>query len=84
MTPIFLAALPQELIEAIAGLAFLGTIGKSLATALASPQERDAALITFLVTASGVAILGVGSAFWGLSAGLFTRLMSRVRPSSDR
>ncbi|MGC1306967.1 MAG: benzoate/H(+) symporter BenE family transporter [Phormidesmis sp.] len=63
------AALPQELVMAIAGLALLGTIGQGLATALSSETDREAALITFLVTASGVTLLGIGSAFWGLLAG---------------
>ncbi|EPA9874724.1 benzoate/H(+) symporter BenE family transporter, partial [Cronobacter sakazakii] len=50
-------------------LALLGTIGGSLYQALANERTRDAALITFLVTASGVTLLGIGSAFWGLMAG---------------
>ncbi len=62
-------ALPQELIVAIAGLALLGTIGKGLATALSDGKDREAALITFLVTASGMSLLGIGSAFWGLVFG---------------
>ncbi len=64
------AALPRELVAAIAGLALLGTIGNSLAAALNDQGERDAALITFLVTASGLTLLGLGSAFWGLLFGL--------------
>jgi benzoate membrane transport protein len=64
------AALPRELVAAIAGLALLGTIGNSLAAALNEQNERDAALITFLVTASGLTLLGLGSAFWGLLFGL--------------
>ena len=67
------AAFPKELIAAIAGIALFGTIGNSLAAALHDDGERDAALITFLVTASGVALSGVGSAFWGLLAGLAVR-----------
>ena len=65
-----LAAFPAALIGAVAGLALLGTIGTSLHGALADPRERDAALITFLLTASGLTVLGLGSAFWGLLAGL--------------
>lgn len=64
------AAFPRELIVAIAGIALLGTIGSSLAAALREDSTRDPALITFLVTASGVAIAGIGSAFWGLVAGV--------------
>jgi len=65
------AAFPSELVMAIAGLALLGTIGNSLGTALADTQSRDAALLCFLVTASGLTLGGVGSAFWGLAVGLF-------------
>ena len=64
-----LTAFPKELIAAIAGLALLGTIGSGLATALAHEPHREAALITFLVTLSGVSIAGIGSAFWGVLAG---------------
>jgi benzoate membrane transport protein len=64
-----LTAFPKELIAAIAGLALLGTIGTALSTALMDERHREAALITFLVTLSGVVVAGVGSAFWGVLAG---------------
>ena len=64
-----LTAFPKELIAGIAGLALLGTIGSALTTALRDDLHREAALITFLVTLSGVVIAGVGSAFWGVLAG---------------
>ena len=64
-----LTAFPKELVVAIAGLALLGSIGGGLHTALADERHREAALITFLVTLSGVVIGGVGSAFWGVVAG---------------
>ncbi|MEM9976143.1 MAG: benzoate/H(+) symporter BenE family transporter [Cyanobacteria bacterium P01_D01_bin.2] len=64
------SALPGELVVAIAGLALLSTIGKGLVTALAQEQEQEPALITFLVTASGLSLFGIGSAFWGLLAGV--------------
>ena len=64
-----LAAFPKELIAAIAGLALLGTIGAGLAAAVKDEAHREAALITFLVTLSGVVIAGIGSAFWGVMAG---------------
>ena len=64
-----LTAFPKELVVAIAGLALLGTIGSGLATALKDEAHREAALITFLVTLSGVTVAGVGAAFWGLAAG---------------
>jgi benzoate membrane transport protein len=57
------------LIEAVAGLALLGAFGSSLANALANPEEREAALVTFLTAASGISFFGVGGAFWGLIAG---------------
>ncbi|SFP89513.1 benzoate membrane transport protein [Geopseudomonas sagittaria] len=63
------AALPQALILAIAGLALLVTLSNSLAGALQDVRQREPALITFLVTASGLSLLGVGAAFWGLVAG---------------
>ena len=72
------AALPQELVLAIAGLALLGTIGNGLVTALAAEKEREPALITFLVTASGIAILGIGSAFWGLVIGVLALVVLRM------
>jgi benzoate membrane transport protein len=64
-----LAAFPKELVAAIAGLALLGTIGGGLAAAVKDESHREAALITFLVTLSGEAIAGIGSAFWGVVAG---------------
>ncbi|AMJ58334.1 MULTISPECIES: benzoate/H(+) symporter BenE family transporter [Stenotrophomonas] len=74
------AAFPKELIAALAGIALLGTIGNSLAVALKEEAEREPALVTFLVTASGLTMAGIGSAFWGLLAGVVTLLVVR-RPS---
>lgn len=71
------AAFPHELVAAIAGLALIGTIATSLAGALAVEHERDAALITFLVTASGMSLFGIGSAFWGLVIGLIAAQFGR-------
>ena len=64
-----LTAFPKELVVSIAGLALLGTIGGGLAVAVKEDAHREAAIITFLVTLSGVVIAGVGSAFWGVVAG---------------
>ncbi len=72
-------AFPHALVVAIAGLALLGTIGNSLGAALADDKERDAALITFLVTASGMSLFGVGSAFWGLILGLVAAWINHHR-----
>ncbi|MFG2099669.1 benzoate/H(+) symporter BenE family transporter [Micromonospora echinaurantiaca] len=60
---------PPVLIEAVAGLALLGALATALTSALAEPAAREAAVVTFVVTASGVTLLGVGGAFWGLVAG---------------
>lgn len=64
-----MSALPMAWIQMLAGLALLGTISGSLFQALNQESERDAAVVTFLVTASGVTLGGVGSAFWGLALG---------------
>ncbi|MFZ5487475.1 MAG: benzoate/H(+) symporter BenE family transporter [Pseudomonadota bacterium] len=74
-----LMAFPKELVAAIAGLALLGTIGNGLAVALREEAHREAALITFLVTLSGVALAGVGSAFWGVAAGSLALLVQGFR-----
>lgn len=69
------SALPPALIHTLAGLALLGTIAGSLQRALAEDKQRDAAVITFLITASGVALLGIGAAFWGLVGGIVAHLV---------
>ena len=66
------AALPAALILSIAALALFASIIGGLTQAMSEPNEREAALITFLVTASGMTLAGVGSAFWGIVAGLLT------------
>ncbi|WP_378951491.1 benzoate/H(+) symporter BenE family transporter [Pelosinus sp. sgz500959] len=63
---------PKELIATIAGLALFGSIISSLSSAMSEELQKESALITFLVTISGISILGVGAAFWGLIAGLVT------------
>ncbi|MDC8748404.1 benzoate/H(+) symporter BenE family transporter [Xanthomonas campestris] len=73
------AAFSRELVMAIAGIALLGTIGNSLAAALREEPEREAALITFLVTASGLTLGGIGASFWGLLAGAITLIALRPR-----
>jgi benzoate membrane transport protein len=71
------AAFPRELVLAIAGFALLGTIGNGLASALREDGTREAALVTFLVTASGLTLWSIGSAFWGLVAGLLALSVRR-------
>ncbi len=65
-----LAAFPKALVLALAGLALLGTIGSGLAVAMKDEAQREPALITFVVTASGLTLWGVGAAFWGVVAGV--------------
>ena len=80
-----LTAFPKELVVVIAGLALLGTIGNGLAVALQGESHREAALITFLVTLSGVVIAGVGSAFWGVVAGSAALFVQQYgRPAASR
>jgi benzoate membrane transport protein len=78
------AVAPAGLVESVAGLALLGTLGSSLAVAVAedvagSTRSRDAAVVTFLVTVSGVAFADIGSAFWGLLAGLIVAAVLNAR-----
>ena len=75
-----LAAFPKELVAAVAGLALLGTIAGGLHQALAEPRHRDAAALTFLVTLSGVSLLGIGAAFWGVVAGSLALAVQHWRP----
>ncbi len=73
------AALPREMVIAVAGLALLPTIGRGLQAAVANETEREPALVTFLVTASGLVLWGVGSAFWGVVFGIVALLAWRPR-----
>ncbi len=75
----FFAAAPSILITAVAGLALLGAFAAALTAAVGEPDDRVAAVITFLVTASGLSFLGIGSAFWGLMAGLGMYALTRWR-----
>ena len=78
-------AFPATFITTLAGLALLGTIGGSLAGAMADPTSREAALITFLAAAANIKLLGIGGAFWGLVIGLLAHLVLNgrlPRPSS--
>jgi len=65
-------AFPKSLVTTIAGLALFNTIGSSLSSALYHEKDREAAIITLLITASGISIFGVASAFWGLLAGMIS------------
>ena len=73
------AALPKELVLSIAALALFGSIINGLTQAMSEPKEREAALVTFMVTASGLTLFSVGSAFWGIVAGVLTLLILNWR-----
>ncbi|MDV7353378.1 benzoate/H(+) symporter BenE family transporter [Rhodococcus oxybenzonivorans] len=74
-----IAAAPVGVVETVAGLALLATLGGALASALADIREREGAVVTFLIAASGVSVLGIGSAFWALIAGLIVRTALHFR-----
>ncbi|AUB74771.1 MULTISPECIES: benzoate/H(+) symporter BenE family transporter [Pseudomonas] len=69
------AAFPKELVLSIAALALFGSISNGLTIAMAESKEREAALITFMVTASGMTLFSIGSAFWGIVAGVLTLII---------
>lgn len=71
--------LPKELVAALAGLALLGAIGTNINTAMKNEAQRDAALITFLATASGMHFLGLSSVFWGICIGLLAHFVLTKR-----
>lgn len=73
-----LLALPAELVLAVAGFALLSSIAGGLSVAMADAQRREAAIVTFLVTLSGVTLAGVGSAFWGVVAGAVILLVQKL------
>ncbi|RAI63720.1 benzoate transporter [Pseudomonas fluorescens] len=79
------SAFPKELIAALAGLALFAAIAGALTGAMAVPSDREAALVTFLVTASGMTLFGLSAAFWGLIFGMVTHvLLSVCRPVPRR
>ncbi|WP_221107145.1 benzoate/H(+) symporter BenE family transporter [Rhizobium lentis] len=81
----FVALAPPVLIEAVAGLALVGAFSSSAMSAFQAPESREAAAITFLITASGVSFGGISGAFWGLIAGgLMIALSQLLKMSKDR
>ena len=72
---------PPVIITAVAGLALLSAFGNSIMNAVSASEDREAALVTFLLAASGVSFFGVGGAFWGLVAGGVMYTLMRVRRS---
>lgn len=77
----FISASPPVLIEAVAGLALLGSFGGALMGAVSAPESREAAVITFIVTAAGLTFFGIAGAFWGLLAGGAMLALTRWRKS---
>jgi benzoate membrane transport protein len=71
------AAFPTQLVAAIAGLALLGTISNSLDSALKDVDHREAAILTFIITASGGSFLSIGAPFWGLVIGLLVHYLMK-------
>lgn len=69
------AVAPVGVIATVAGLALLGTLADALEGAVSQRKGREAAVITFLVAASGITAHGIGSAFWALLAGLLVHLV---------
>ncbi|MEX7509496.1 benzoate/H(+) symporter BenE, partial [Acinetobacter baumannii] len=67
--------LPKELVAALAGLALLGAIATNISVAMKNDSQRDAALITFLATASGMHFLGLSSVFWGICIGVIAHFI---------
>lgn len=76
------AALPKELVLSIAALALFGSIMNGLTVAMSEAREREAALITFMVTASGFTLFSIGSAFWGIVAGVLTLMILNWRKAA--
>lgn len=81
----FIAASPPLLIQAVAGLALLSSLAAALSGALAAEETRLPAVLTFVTTASGITIVGVGAPFWGLVAGIGMLLLLRfgIKPLPD-
>lgn len=76
---LFFSGLPKELVAAVAGVALFGALAGGLTGTVSEPKDRQAALVTFLATASGVTLFSIGAAFWGLLFGVATHLLLSVR-----
>jgi benzoate membrane transport protein len=73
------ASMPKALVVSVAALALFGSIMSGLTNAMNDPRQREAALVTFMVTASGLTLLSIGPAFWGLVAGVVTQVVLNAR-----
>lgn len=76
-------AFPKELMASIAGMALFGTIANGLTVAMSVEKDREPALITLLVSASGLSLFGIGSAFWGLIIGALALMIFRYKSSAE-
>ena len=76
-----LTSFPKELVVAIAGIALLSTIGNGLASVLRDERHHEPALITFLVSLSGITLMDIGSAFWGVVVGSLALFVQQYKQS---
>lgn len=78
------AALPKELVAVLAGMALLGAIMVNIGGIIAAEDHREASLVTFIATASGMSFLGLSSAFWGIVIGMaaYVLLHRKAPPAS--
>lgn len=74
---------PAAVIPAVAGLALFAAFGSAVQQAIDDPGERIPAVVTFLVAASGISVIGVSAAFWALVAGLLVRAVLKIRRTGD-
>lgn len=74
-----LMSFPSLFIVALAGIALFGTISHNIAIAFHEPNDREAALLTFLCSASGIQFFGIGSAFWGLIVGVVVSIILKTK-----
>lgn len=74
-----LSAFPKELVLSLGGIALFATIANGLLSAMKEDRSREAAVITFLVTASGISLFGIGAAFWGLVAGVIALIATQPK-----
>lgn len=72
-------AFPKELVMTIAGIALIGTISSGIISAVHHEGDREASMVTFFVTASGISLFGIGAAFWGLVAGCIFSLILKIK-----
>lgn len=78
LTAAFVAAAPPSIVQAVAGLALMGTLAGALATALGAETDRLPVAVTFVTTASGLSVFGIGASFWGLLAGGLMMAIDRL------